>query len=168
MNVRMEDSGDRWPIIAIPSSVVAGQVTFNATNAGRFGHELVVIRTDRDPGALPTLPTGEVDENQVTIVGQIGEFEPGTRTLTLNLEPGRYALICNVVARRPDGSLSPHYQRGMFTRFTVTAPGAPLTGTAGLQAADRSALSWWYAAMLGASLLLGSGSIITLRRHHSR
>ena len=44
-----------------PSSDPAGKVTFKAVNDGKVTHELVVLNTDRAPGALP-VAKGKADE----------------------------------------------------------------------------------------------------------
>ena len=45
-------------------SADAGDVKFNVENTGLDDvHEFVVLKTDLDPDALPTLPDGSVDEN---------------------------------------------------------------------------------------------------------
>jgi uncharacterized cupredoxin-like copper-binding protein len=91
-----------------PSSVPAGKVTFKAANDGKVTHELVVLNTDRAPGALP-VAKGKADET-----GDLGEAEDVTagtsKSVTLALKPGHYVLICN---------LAGHYQAGMHAAFTV-------------------------------------------------
>jgi len=90
------------------SSAPTREVTFKATNDGKVAHELVVIRTDKAPGALP-VAKGTADE-----AGDLGEAEdirPGnSKSVTLVLKPGHYVLICN---------LAGHYQAGMHAAFTV-------------------------------------------------
>jgi uncharacterized cupredoxin-like copper-binding protein len=87
-----------------------GSVTFAARNGGEVAHELVVIRSDAEPGALPQAE-GKVDEAQVDVVGEIPEMKPGTGdSEAFELEAGRYLLICNVVG---------HYAAGMVATFTV-------------------------------------------------
>jgi uncharacterized cupredoxin-like copper-binding protein len=92
-----------------PSSTPAGKVTFKATNDGKVAHELVVLQTDKAPGALP-VAKAKADE-----AGDLGEAEDiaaGTsKSVTLALKPGHYVLICN---------LAGHYQAGMRTAFTVS------------------------------------------------
>lgn len=109
-----------YAITAVPQEVPAGPTEMVVANAGRIWHEVIVVRVDGDPGALPLGPFGGVDEAQIPeddIVGKVLEFLAGTTcTATFDLAPGRYALICNVV---DDGS-NPHYTRGMYTGFTVT------------------------------------------------
>ena len=90
------------------SSAPTSEVTFDATNHGKVAHELVVIKTDKAPGALP-VAKGKADET-----GDLGEAEdvnPGSsKTVTLLLKPGHYVLICN---------LAGHYQAGMHAAFTI-------------------------------------------------
>ena len=86
----------------------AGPVTFRVRTAGSMTHELVVIRTPRRAGNLPTT-NGEASE--AGSVGEVGDLAPGaSKDLTLNLPAGHYALICN---------LPGHYAGGMYADFTV-------------------------------------------------
>lgn len=103
-----------WTLSLDKSSAPSGNVTFSATNSGTVDHELLVFKTDLAPDALP-LAGSSVDEEAygVTKKDEIAEFSPGTtKTLTLNLDPGKYVLICNVPG---------HYQQGLHAAFTVTA-----------------------------------------------
>jgi uncharacterized cupredoxin-like copper-binding protein len=100
-------------IEADATSAPAGQVTFNIKNNGTIAHEFVVIKTDDAASALP-VASGEsvVDEDQLTGIDEKEDIEPGTSvTLTVNLEAGHYALICNVEG---------HYTSGMRLDFTVS------------------------------------------------
>lgn len=89
-----------------------GAVTIEAKNAGTIAHELVVVRSDADLGALPLLADGsKVDENAIDAVGEIAEFDAGAEASeTFELAAGRYLLICNVTG---------HYTSGMVVAFTV-------------------------------------------------
>jgi hypothetical protein len=111
-----------WTVLPAPASAPAGQVTFQAKNTGpKDPHELVVIKTDLDPGALPTNPEGKVDEEGagVEALGEIEEFKVGeTRSKAFDLTAGSYVLICNVVEKK-EGKTEAHYQLGMRTAFTV-------------------------------------------------
>lgn len=90
------------------STVSAGSVTFSVTNTGQMEHEFVILRTSDAPGALPlegakASETGHIDELQ--------GIQPGsTQSLTVNLAPGHYVLICN---------LPGHYAAGMHAGLTV-------------------------------------------------
>ncbi len=94
------------------SSVPAGSVMLTVTNAGSIPHELVLLKTDLSPGALP-LKDGDVDERGagLTSVGEIDDLQAGSRqSKTFQLSPGKYIFVCN---------LPGHYHFGMVTTFVV-------------------------------------------------
>jgi hypothetical protein len=111
-----------FSVTPAPKSAPAGQVTFEAENTGpKDPHELVVIKTDLAPDALPTTSEGGVDENGagIEVIGEIEEFKVGeTSSKAFDLAAGTYALICNVVEEE-EGKTEAHYQLGMRTGFTV-------------------------------------------------
>ena len=111
-----------FSVLPAPASAPAGQVTFEAKNTGpEDPHELVVIKTDLDPGKLPTTPEGKVDEEGagIEVIGEIEEFKVGeTRSSSFDLTAGGYVLICNVVEEE-EGKTEAHYQEGMRAAFTV-------------------------------------------------
>jgi uncharacterized cupredoxin-like copper-binding protein len=85
----------------------AGKVTFHVRNSGSITHEFVVVKTAKPAGRL--LKGARADETGN--VGETGDLKAGaSKTLTLNLKPGHYALICN---------LPGHYRAGQHTDFTV-------------------------------------------------
>ncbi len=96
-----------------PTSFKAGAVTFNLDNKdGQVLHEFVVVQTDLPADKLPLGPDGKVDESGLKIVGRASQIDVGqTGALTVNLAPGHYVLMCNIVG---------HYQLGMHADFTVT------------------------------------------------
>lgn len=88
--------------------VAAGKITFAVRNDGKIAHQFVVLRAKTSAGKLPT---DGVQAAETGKVGKIGTFGPGvTKTLTLTLKPGHYALICN---------LPGHYKAGQFADLTV-------------------------------------------------
>lgn len=109
-----------FAVIPAQDSVGAGEVTFEATNEGPEDvHELVVIRTDLAPDALPTDDNGAVDEagEGIEVIGEIEEFPVGeTESATFDLDAGAYVLICNIYDEDEDEA---HYAVGMRTAFTV-------------------------------------------------
>ena len=88
--------------------VAAGKVTFSVRNAGQLAHEFVVVRTKTAAGKLATIGMVAKETGKL---GEIPKFRPGaTKTLTLALKPGHYALICN---------LPGHYKAGQFADLKV-------------------------------------------------
>lgn len=108
-----------WEVIVGSASAPAGQIYFRVTNDGPdHPHEFVVIRSDLAPDALP-VEEGRVPEDEVELLDEIEPFAVGsTGSLTLDLEPGNYVLICNI-AETEDGELESHYELGMRTAFVV-------------------------------------------------
>jgi len=102
------------------SSAPAGEVTFQVRNEGpNDAHELVVIRTDLAPDALPTDDRGVVDESAegIEVVDEVEQVPVGgSATLRVDLEPGSYVLICNIYDEEEQEA---HYAQGMRTAFTV-------------------------------------------------
>jgi uncharacterized cupredoxin-like copper-binding protein len=99
-----------------------GNVSFVVTNGGTETHEFVVLRTDSPAGSLPIVSfEGEpnrIDEDAkgVTNAGETGDMESGaTMTLSLDLAPGHYAVVCN---------LPGHYAMGMHQDFDVVPQGS--------------------------------------------
>ena len=108
-----------YQIVPDQDTVAAGSVTFNASNIGGAVHELVVVKTDVAPDALPADENGAVDESGegITVVDRIEELAAQSDgSITVDLEAGSYVLICNIV---DDDGLS-HYQEGMLVAFTIS------------------------------------------------
>ncbi|MBK5287499.1 MAG: hypothetical protein JJE46_03420 [Acidimicrobiia bacterium] len=94
---------------ATPASVAAGKVTFTLKNTGTIEHEVVVLKTDTPFDQL-VVTKGKVSEKDS--VGEVPELAAGkTASVTLDLKPGSYALVCNI---------KDHYGMGMRAAFTVT------------------------------------------------
>ncbi len=91
-----------------------GEVKFTVTNDGTIGHEFLVVKTDMAVGEIP-LDGDHFPEpaDGLEVVDEIGEFKVGTtETLTVNLEAGKYQLVCN---------LPGHYKNGMHLGFEVVS-----------------------------------------------
>lgn len=108
-----------WAVLPASPSVQAGSVTFNIANVGpEWNHELVVVKTDLALDALPTKAGGSFDEAGagVTISGEADNVAVGGwESLTLDLAPGKYVLLCNIIE-----DIRIHYRLGMRTSFEVT------------------------------------------------
>ncbi len=89
-------------------TVAAGKVKFTVINDGAVTHEYVVLKT---PTLAAKLPVSGGRASEAGNVGETGDLPAGqTKTLTLDLKPGHYAIICN---------LPGHYLGGMYTDLTV-------------------------------------------------
>ncbi len=78
-----------------------------------------MIRTDLPIDQLPTEETGAVDEEGegIEAVDEVEDIPVGeSETLTVDLDAGSYALICNIYDEDEQES---HYQEGMRATFTV-------------------------------------------------
>ena len=96
-----------FKVDATASAAAAGKVTFTVRNTGAVTHEFVVLRTTKRAASL--LKGARADESGN--VGETGDLAAGaSKTITVNLKPGHYALICN---------LPGHYTAGQHTDFTV-------------------------------------------------
>ncbi len=98
---------------ATPSSVHPGKITLDATNESKeLVHEVVVVKVGNFRQKLPyNAKRQEVAESRVDRLGEIDNLKPGrSGTLTLQLRPGNYVLLCN----QPG-----HYKQGMWTTLKV-------------------------------------------------
>jgi uncharacterized cupredoxin-like copper-binding protein len=122
VNVTLQEFAVLPDVAAVP----AGSVTFVVNNTGPDDvHEMVVVMTDLGVRDLPVDSDGKVleDADGMTIIGEIEDIEIGaTEQVSLDLDAGKYLLICNILQTEPDGSLESHYRMGMSTAFEVTAP----------------------------------------------
>ena len=116
VNVTLQE----WSVLPDAETAAAGAVTFVVTNEGPDDiHEFVIIRTDLDPGDLPTDATGAVDEagEGMEVIDEIEDIAVGdTAELSVTLEAGSYILLCNIY---DETELEAHYAMGMYTAFTV-------------------------------------------------
>jgi uncharacterized cupredoxin-like copper-binding protein len=92
------------------ASTRAGKVTFTVTNGGKAVHEMVVIALASKSLDAVKAPDGSANED--TAVGEVADIDPGaTKSATLQLAPGTYALICNEPG---------HFAGGMHQILTVS------------------------------------------------
>lgn len=95
--------------------IPAGKTLFVAKNTSSIPHEFVLFKTDRPAADLPLKPDGTADEESPLVEGVADSgsaFGPGeTRLVTADVEPGHYALVCNLPPN--------HYKSGMHIDVTV-------------------------------------------------
>jgi uncharacterized cupredoxin-like copper-binding protein len=111
-----------WSVTLDKESVTEGPIDFDLANDGEREHEFVIIQTDIPAGDLPTNEDGSVDEDAagVDVEQEVEDLEDGEETSrTYSLDPGHYALICNIV-EDIDGEETSHYDQGMFTDLELT------------------------------------------------
>jgi hypothetical protein len=116
VNVMLQE----FSVIPEVDSAEAGNITFNVANVGPNDiHEFVILKTELEPDALPTVADGSVDENGegIEVIDEAEDIPVGeTHTVTVDLEAGSYVLLCNIFDETENEA---HYQEGMRTAFTV-------------------------------------------------
>ena len=117
-NVTLQERNGMFAIDVAQKELKAGKVTFDVTNKGAdMQHEMIVVQLTPQQAADPTtLPYNEdsatVDEEKINDRGEVSELDPGKEgSLTLDLQPGDYMLLCNVPG---------HYKAGMYTIIHVS------------------------------------------------
>lgn len=95
--------------------VPGGRVVFRITNVGRVPHRLSLVPLPAD--LPPIVEQLRGSERQVlATLATIPETPPGgSGTFAVDLEPGRYAMICFIV--EPGGRS--HAREGMATEFRI-------------------------------------------------
>jgi uncharacterized cupredoxin-like copper-binding protein len=109
VQVSMKD----YELTVSPDTAPAGTITLEASSDGPSVHEFEVFEVtgDVDPGALPVEDDVAITDG-LTLIDEVEDVVPGsTAELTLELEPGTYAIVCN---------LAGHYAKGMHATLTVT------------------------------------------------
>ena len=105
---------DDYKFTPAKATAPAGQVTITAPNEGDVEHELEILKTDQDPASFPVSgETVDVEALEEKGAEEIVELfaEPGeSDEATVDLEPGTYAMLCN---------LPGHYQKGMYGTLTA-------------------------------------------------
>ena len=102
VNVTLKDTG-----VQVTGAVAAGKVTFVVRNAGTASHELVVLKTNSAPRALPMSGT---KARETGLVGETKIARGAVKKLTLTLAPGKYVLLSN---------LPGDYKRGMVAGLAL-------------------------------------------------
>ena len=123
----VEVRGDEYAYV-MPDRIDGGAVTMRFTNTGEELHEYALARLDEgktqadvdaylaDPASLEGGPPSWIED-----VGGVPTLSQGEEvSITRELRPGRYVLLCFVPA--PDGR--PHIAHGMVRTFEVASGGS--------------------------------------------
>ena len=95
------------------ATVPAGKIKFSVTNDSKDTiHELVVLQ----PADLTKLvyvdAENRLSEESNVHIGEVSELDPGkTNSVTLDMKPGTYLIVCNIPG---------HYKAGMWELLKVT------------------------------------------------
>jgi uncharacterized cupredoxin-like copper-binding protein len=106
----------------LPDSLPAGLTTIEMTNDGRELHHAIFFRLEggkRLPDLLEAMKAGAEPRWAVPVGGPEGPAPGRTASATLNLRPGRYAVLCVI----PSGDGIPHVMKGMAKEVMVTGKG---------------------------------------------
>ena len=107
VNVQLKE----FKVLPSPLKAKRGVVSFTVKNTGKINHEFVVLKTKVAPAKLPVKSGKAVETGRVGKIGAL-KLKPGAfRRLNVNLEAGKYVLLCN---------LPGHYQAGQRIGFAVT------------------------------------------------
>jgi uncharacterized cupredoxin-like copper-binding protein len=96
-----------------PVTAPVGKVKFSVTNNGTILHEMVVLKL-KGTTTFDQLPVnaGTYKVSEATTAGEVGNVPKGkTKSVTLKLKAGNYAIVCNIAK---------HYGLGMRAAFAVT------------------------------------------------
>lgn len=109
-----------WEVDVQPAEVKPGKVAFEVRNNGSRVHQLLVVKSDLPLSQLPTAADNRADEAKLNVAGSIESLQPGgTASLELELFPGKYILLCNLVSQNASGPADPHYLNSMAASFFV-------------------------------------------------
>jgi uncharacterized cupredoxin-like copper-binding protein len=99
-----------YAITVSPGTFKAGSIKFGIRNNGTMVHDFDLIKTDLAFDKLPT-DTGSAKAKEDGLVKQMINIAANrSTTLSADLAPGNYVIICNVAG---------HYQLGMRVAFKV-------------------------------------------------
>lgn len=103
---------DEFSITLSTSSVAAGEVTFDVTNAGGQQHDFHVLRTELVADGLPVVGAAvDTSDDNIETIDVIPAYSTGTQSLTVDLLGGAYVVICNIPT---------HYAAGMYASFEAS------------------------------------------------
>lgn len=112
-------TADEYSFDGTPRRLTTGEHRFQLRNTGDEPHEMVIVRLGDGISSVDevlALPEEEA-MTKVEVIGQ-AQAGPGSKSemLTVNLDAGRYALLCFIPTG--DGG-PPHFEHGMKADFVV-------------------------------------------------
>jgi len=105
-----------------PDTIAAGRTTLRLVNNGKDFHHIWLIKLEGGH-TLPELveatkKQGPMPKWAVDVGGPNSPMPGGESSATLDLEPGKYVMVC-VIPAMTDGQ--PHFMKGMVKEITVAA-----------------------------------------------
>ena len=105
-----------------PDTIAAGRTTLRLVNNGKDFHHIWLIKLEGGH-TLPELieatkKQGPLPKWAVDVGGPNSPMPGGENSATLDLEPGKYVMVC-VIPAMTDGQ--PHFMKGMMKQLTVVA-----------------------------------------------
>ncbi len=118
-----------YKVLPTATEVKSGSVQFTVKNVGTVDHEMILVR-GASAEALPKVTAaggeravGDVDEEALPpadAIGEVSETKPGkTVVKSFKLTPGTYVVFCNIDEKNADGTVTSHFQQGMYNTLTV-------------------------------------------------
>jgi len=114
VHAKLWNHDEQMGITTDVSTVKAGKIDFEVHNDSRnLVHEMLVVKVKSYDDPLPyDNKDASIIEDDTNDFGEVSELEPGqSGSLTVNLRPGKYLLLCNVRG---------HYKSHMYTSLLVT------------------------------------------------
>jgi len=105
-----------------PDTIAAGRTTLRLVNNGKDFHHIWLIKLEGGhtlPELIEATKTpGPLPKWAVDVGGPNSPMPGGENSATLDLEPGKYVMVC-VIPAMTDGQ--PHFMKGMMKELTVAA-----------------------------------------------
>ena len=98
-----------------PAVAPSGRVVVQVDNAGSLTHQLVMVKLPEELPPLAEQLRSETRQAVDTIANLIDRPAGSRNIIAVDLEPGRYGLVCFV---RADDGLQ-HHAKGMSSEFRV-------------------------------------------------
>jgi len=104
-----------------PDTLPAGWTSFHLMNSGSEPHHLIVVRLPEGKSLADVMGGPGMPPDVVFAGGPNVATPGGTAEATVELEPGRYTILCVI----PSTDGQPHVAKGMVKEVTVVAADGP-------------------------------------------